>query len=91
MSVVNEKTIRICADHEEYPVPLLSTMKFPGTRYWCPFCGEKGDLFYGEIVPSTPQLEERKIKYTEANRDYLDGKSETWFPNIQSENIQYTN
>lgn len=87
MSVVNQKTIRICADHEEYPVPLLSTMKFPGMRYWCPFCQEKGDVFYGEVIPSTPELEERKVKYAEASRDYLDGKTEEWTPSIKSEDL----
>lgn len=67
------KTIRICASHEEeYPTPLLGTIAFHFYEKWCPYCGENGDIFYGETIPSTPQLEVRKQKYKEASKEYLD-------------------
>lgn len=68
-----QKTILICANHEEeYPTPLISTLVFRGAEKWCPFCGETGDIFYGERVPSTPELEQRKEKYKKASDEYLD-------------------
>lgn len=72
----DQKTILICANHEEeYPTPLISTMAFRGAEKWCPFCGEKGDIFYGEHIPSTPELEARKKKYREASDEYIDAVS----------------
>lgn len=74
--MAEKKTILICANHEDdYPTPLISTMAFRGAEKWCPFCGENGDIFYGEPIPSTPMLEARKKKYKEASDEYLDAVS----------------
>lgn len=70
----DKKTILICADHEEYPVPLIGTLVFMGAEKWCPFCGETGDIFYGERIDSTPELEKRKETYKKASNEYLDAK-----------------
>lgn len=69
-----KKTILICADHEEYPVPLIGTMVFPSAEKWCPFCGETGDIFYGEMVELTHELEKRKEIYKKASEEYLDAR-----------------
>lgn len=69
-----KKTILVCADHEEYPVPLIGTMVFMGAEKWCPFCGETGDIFYGERIELTPELEKRKEIYKKASNEYLDAR-----------------
>jgi len=51
-----KKEIRICDRHEKQ-VPLIWTFAFPGSEYWCPYCGGNfGMLGAGEMVESTMSL-----------------------------------
>jgi hypothetical protein len=67
----NKSVITICTSHKNYKTPLIFTMAFSGAECWCPYCGMKADMFGGENVPSTPELEERKVKYKKASSEYL--------------------
>ena len=68
-----EKTvIRICEDHQEYPVPLIWTFAFNGSEYWCPFCGFNGGMFgSGKEVPITAELKERRTRYEKFSKEFL--------------------
>lgn len=68
---MSNKTIAICAYHSDLQVPLISTFAFREAEYWCPFCGEEYGMFGGKNIDSTPELEQRLIKYKEASKEYL--------------------
>ena len=54
------KFIKICGNHEDYPVPLIWTFAFNGSEYWCPYCGFNGGMFgTGKNVESTKGLKNR--------------------------------
>lgn len=64
-------TMKICDRHENQ-VPLLFTMAFPGSEYWCPYCGGNwGMLGAGQNVPVTMQLKREKVKWRFKTREYL--------------------
>jgi len=64
--------MKICSNHPEYPVPLIWTFSFPGSEYWCPYCGINGGMLgTGERAEETPELIERREKHKEASKDYL--------------------
>ena len=68
---MSKKKITICESHFKYEVPLISTFAFSGAEYWCPFCGQASGMFGGKTVESTPELEQRLIKYKEESKEYL--------------------
>lgn len=68
---MSDKTIKICGRHGDYPTPLIFTMVFPGSEYWCPYCGSREDIFGGEEIRPTVLLVRRLAKYKVASRDYL--------------------
>ena len=63
--------IKICFNHR-FRVPLLWTYSFPGTEYWCPYCGHTCGMFgAGDNVPVTKELLDRRDKYREFSAAYL--------------------
>jgi len=72
------KEIKVCGCDDEHQVPLIWTFAFDGAEYWCPYCGYTcGMMGAGEDVPITKELVDRKDKYVELSKDYLDAKSTT--------------
>ncbi len=86
----------ICAEHQEYQVPIISTMAFMGAEYWCPYCGMSCGIFGPgfEIIVSRQELEERHVKYKEASAKYLesvsDGDRIQWSYEVKAEDIPST-
>lgn len=69
---MSDEIIKICNDHLEYKVPLISTFAFRGAEYWCPYCGYiNGCLGAGENVKATKILLERLNKYEKLSDKYL--------------------
>lgn len=67
-----KEEIRICSNHQDYEVPLIWTFSFPGSEYWCPYCGSHGGMFgTGKRVPLTDELAQRQINYKTISDDYL--------------------
>jgi|GEM_PF-5329581 len=68
-------TMKICNRHENQ-VPLLWTFAFPGSEYWCPYCGANyGMLGAGENVPVTMVLKREKVKWKNETRGYLHARA----------------
>jgi hypothetical protein len=69
--------ISICPNHPKYQVPLIPTMAFMGSEYWCPYCGVNLGVFdkTGVANPITLQLFERDLKYKSASKEYLRARS----------------
>ena len=66
-----KKEIRICDRHEKQ-VPLIWTFAFPGSEYWCPYCGGNfGRWGAGEMVESTMSLKREAVKWKQDSGDYL--------------------
>lgn len=65
--------IRVCNNHQDKEkVPLIFTMAFPFTEYWCPACGNKHELLgAGDIVIKTIELDKSSIEWNIKGRDYL--------------------
>lgn len=64
--------MKICSNHSEYQVPLLSTMAFNGAEYWCPYCGASEGMFgAGETIKPTEKLLGRASIYREHSAYYL--------------------
>lgn len=62
----------ICSYHKDYPTPLVFTFAFPFNEYWCPYCDAKyGFLEPDDVAESTPELENRALKYAVIYKDYL--------------------
>lgn len=67
--------IRICSNHKDYEVPLISTFIFSGAEYWCPYCGvAEGFLGAGEFVDCTEELKKRSEMYLKATEEYRNAK-----------------
>lgn len=72
-------TIRCCNRHTDYPVPVLSTVKFHKSEWWCPYCGAKYELFDGfKYYPITYKLNLRREFFERLSLDYLSDKTETY-------------
>lgn len=64
-------TMKICNRHEKQ-VPLLWTFAFPGSEYWCPYCGGNwGMLGAGENVEVTFALKRAKVEWTHKSKEFL--------------------
>ena len=64
--------MKICRNHEDYPVPLIYTYAWNGSEYWCPFCGcHEGMLGAGMDVDETKELKKRAKLYEKATAEYL--------------------
>lgn len=67
--------MKICSEHPEYQVPLISTFAFNGAEYWCPYCGYTGGMFgSGEDVKDTEKLHGRWYIYHEYSKLFLEAK-----------------
>lgn len=63
--------MKICSNHRDYEVPLISTMSWNHYEYWCPYCNEhEGFLGAGESVEETEELIKRLVLYEKATKDY---------------------
>ena len=72
-----KKEIRICDRHEKQ-VPLIWTFAFPGSEFWCPYCGGNwGMLGAGEMVPATMELKREAVKWKNKSKEYLSAKCKT--------------
>jgi len=70
------KEIMICDHHEDYPVPYIGTMAFPGAEAWCPYCGASTGVFGpGTKVKETPTLKNRLEAYRKFSRQFLRARS----------------
>lgn len=75
MGNLHEGEILICPANHEEQIPLIWTFAFNGAEYWCPYCGQSFGMFYGKYVVTNPELEEKKKKYTEQSKEFLDAQS----------------
>lgn len=41
----SKKQLAICPNHGSKKVPLIYTYAFPGSEYWCPYCGFNCGMF----------------------------------------------
>ena len=65
-------TIKICGAHDHRPTPMIFTFAFPGSEYWCPYCGHHGGMFgTGIDVPTTLELEATAMTDEAGAQDYL--------------------
>lgn len=68
-------TIRVCEAclflGAKREIPLIFTFAFNGFEYWCPYCGNKSDMFGGEEVPWSEKLYNRRHRYKENFKPYL--------------------
>lgn len=72
-------TIRCCNRHTDYPVPVLSTVKFDHHEWWCPHCGAKYQLFDGfKYYPIAYKLNLRREFFERLSLDYLSDKTENY-------------
>lgn len=72
-------TIRCCNRHTDYPVPVLSTVKFFKSEWWCPHCGAKYELFDGfKYYPIAYKLQLRREFFERLSLDYLSDKTEEY-------------
>jgi len=70
------KEIKICPNHQEHQVPMISTMIFRGSEAWCPFCGHDTGIFGDQIeVPRTKELVERGKYYERLSKEYRRAKA----------------
>jgi len=70
--VEEKREVRICSDHQDYQVPLISTCSFMGAEFWCPYCGFSGGVFgAGKFVPDSEELKTRHTRYKKFSSDYL--------------------
>ena len=61
----------ICSNHEDYEVPLISTMSWNYYEFWCPYCdAHEGMMGAGESVDETEELKKRGELYEKATADY---------------------
>lgn len=66
------KNIKICPDHQDYQVPLILAFSFPGSEYWCPYCGHNyGMLGAGDDIEETLELKERAKLFKDYASKYL--------------------
>ena len=73
------QNVRCCSRHTDYPVPVLSTMKFYKTEWWCPHCGAKYELFDGfKYYPITYKLNLRRVFFEILSLDYLSDNTEEY-------------
>lgn len=64
--------IRCCANHTDYPTPVIFTFKFKYKEYWCPHCGAKYEFFDGfKYLKKTTILEERLRLFEDISNEYL--------------------
>ena len=65
--------MKTCPSHEEYTVPMIQTMSFPGAELWCPYCGYTAGAPFGNVneTKETPELEDRGIKYFQFTTIFL--------------------
>ena len=69
--------IKICSDHRDYEVPLISTFAFRGAEFWCPYCGTAEGMFgAGENVKTTRQLEVRSEMWEQHTEEFLTARSQ---------------
>lgn len=72
MTTTDTIEIKICAEHHEHQVPLISTFAFMGAEYWCPYCGKTYGMFDAwEKVPCTHELIVRHRKYKACSDELL--------------------
>ena len=72
MPFASDDEILICSNHPTYQTPLIWTFAFPGSEWWCPYCGTSGGMLgTGESVPKTPALIARSEKYEAMAAEYL--------------------
>lgn len=63
--------MKICSSHQDYQVPLVSTMAWNYSEYWCPYCDKhEGMMGAGENVGETEELEKRGELYKKATEEY---------------------
>lgn len=61
----------ICSNHQDYKVPLISTMAWNSYEFWCPYCDKhEGMLGAGESVDEIKELKKRLKSYLKATSDY---------------------
>lgn len=67
------KKISVCPEHQDYQVPMISTMAFPGAELWCPYCGHDTGCPFGDDLelPITPELKKRYMWYKSKSRKYI--------------------
>jgi hypothetical protein len=64
--------IVVCDLHPERQTPMVWTFAFPGSEYWCPYCGNRGGMLgTGEKVVSTPELQARAQEDKQRAMPYL--------------------
>ena len=54
---MKEDKINVCNSCKN---PVVGTFMFSGAELYCPSCGAKGDIFWGELVEVTPELKEKQ-------------------------------
>lgn len=71
--------IAVCSSHPEFQVPLISTYKFKGAEFWCPFCGQCYGLFGNYLeLKVTETLKNRLKKYKAHSTSYLESDNGTY-------------
>jgi DNA polymerase III epsilon subunit-like protein len=74
----NEFIIAICPNHSK-KVPLIWTLIFPESVYWCPHCGYKTGMFgICKTASATPKLKKRKDFYRQISKPFLAGQVGAW-------------
>ena len=84
--------IRVCTNHQEKEqVPLIFSMAFAYSEYWCPACGHIYELHgAGDIVIKTLELEESAKIWKKKGRDYLSAISAKSCESMKFEGKQVT-
>jgi hypothetical protein len=66
------RQMKICPNHSDYIVPMISTLAFSGAEFWCPYC-EHTTGWFGDYEerPPTMELVRRRKKYHKLVQPYL--------------------